>query len=130
MVVWGPDYACCGVPFGVGDEVGFSLRAVPGGGDGGGGGAEDGPTYFDDRHPMDPDDSPVDVRGRVEAIVAVHQRLVPVAGAHYRTSDPDDTVERARHFGDVARDALAPFPDTAHKAALLEAVDFCISRAH
>jgi len=75
VVVWGPDYACCGVPFGVGDEVGFSLRAVPGGGDGGGGGAEDGPTYFDDRHPMDPDDSPVDVRGRVEAIVAVHQRL-------------------------------------------------------
>lgn len=106
MVVWGPDYACCGVPFGVGDEVGFSLRAVPGGGDGGGGdggggedsgggGAGDGPTFFDDRHPMDPDDPPIDVRGRVEAIVAVHQRLVPVAGAHYRTSDPDDTVERA-----------------------------------
>jgi octaprenyl-diphosphate synthase len=42
----------------------------------------------------------------------------------------DDTVERARHFGDVARDALAPFPDGAHKSALLEAVDFCISRAH
>jgi octaprenyl-diphosphate synthase len=42
----------------------------------------------------------------------------------------DDTVERARHFGDVARDALAPFPESAHKSALLEAVDFCISRAH
>jgi octaprenyl-diphosphate synthase len=42
----------------------------------------------------------------------------------------DDTIERARHFGDVARDALAPFPDSAHKAALLEAVDFCIGRAH
>ena len=109
MLIWGPDYACCGVPFGVGDEVGFSLRAVPGGGGGdgagaGGGGAGgggdgvgagDGPTFFDDRHPMDPDDPPIDVRGRVEAIVAVHQRLVPVAGAHYRTSDPDDTVERA-----------------------------------
>ena len=24
----------------------------------------------------------------------------------------DDTVERARHFGAVARDALAPFPDS------------------
>jgi octaprenyl-diphosphate synthase len=40
----------------------------------------------------------------------------------------DDTVARARHFGAVARDALAPFPESAHKAALLEAVDFCISR--
>jgi octaprenyl-diphosphate synthase len=40
----------------------------------------------------------------------------------------DDTVERARHFGAVARDALAPFPDSPHKSALLEAVDFCIAR--
>jgi octaprenyl-diphosphate synthase len=42
----------------------------------------------------------------------------------------DDTVERARHFGSVARDALAPFPDSAHKSALLEAVDFCIDRVN
>ncbi|MCP4383580.1 MAG: polyprenyl synthetase family protein [Hyphomicrobiales bacterium] len=42
----------------------------------------------------------------------------------------DDTIERARHFGDVARDALAPFPASAHQSALLEAVDFCIERAH
>ncbi|HEX9568612.1 MAG TPA: polyprenyl synthetase family protein [Rhodospirillales bacterium] len=40
----------------------------------------------------------------------------------------DDTVERARHFGSVARDALAPFPESEHRAALLEAVDFCIAR--
>ncbi len=40
----------------------------------------------------------------------------------------DDTIERARHFGDVARDALAPFPDSDPKAALLDAVDFCIAR--
>ncbi len=40
----------------------------------------------------------------------------------------EDTVERARHFGAVARDALAPFPESPHKAALLEAVDFCIAR--
>jgi len=40
----------------------------------------------------------------------------------------DDTIERARHYGSVARDALAPFPESAHKAALLEAVDFCIGR--
>ncbi|SDB28995.1 polyprenyl synthetase family protein [Bauldia litoralis] len=42
----------------------------------------------------------------------------------------DDTIERARHYGGVARDALAPFPDSDYRAALLEAVDFCINRAH
>ena len=41
-----------------------------------------------------------------------------------------DTIERARHFGAVARDALAPFPDSAHKSALIEAVDFCIGRVN
>jgi octaprenyl-diphosphate synthase len=41
-----------------------------------------------------------------------------------------DTVERARHYGDIARDALAIFPDGDHKAALLEAVDFCVARAY
>jgi len=40
----------------------------------------------------------------------------------------EDTVERARHFGAVASDALAPFQDSEQKAALLEAVDFCIAR--
>jgi octaprenyl-diphosphate synthase len=40
----------------------------------------------------------------------------------------EHTIERARHFGSVARDALAPFPESAHKAALLEAVDFSIAR--
>jgi octaprenyl-diphosphate synthase len=39
-----------------------------------------------------------------------------------------DTIERAEHFGAVARDALAPFPETPHKSALIEAVDFCIGR--
>jgi octaprenyl-diphosphate synthase len=42
----------------------------------------------------------------------------------------EDTVERAKHYGAIARDALALFPDGAMKAAMLEAVDFCISRAH
>jgi octaprenyl-diphosphate synthase len=41
-----------------------------------------------------------------------------------------DTVERARHYGAIARDALGIFPDGPHKAALLELVDFCIERAH
>ena len=41
-----------------------------------------------------------------------------------------DTFERARHYGAMARDALGLFPDSGLKAALLEAVDFAIDRAH
>ena len=41
-----------------------------------------------------------------------------------------DTIDRANHYGDIARDALAIFPDSAWKEALLEAVDFCVARAH
>ena len=41
-----------------------------------------------------------------------------------------DTVERANHYGDIARDALAIFPDSEWKSALLEAVDFCVARAY
>ena len=40
-----------------------------------------------------------------------------------------DTVSRARQYGEIARDALAPLPAGPHKAALLEVVDFCIERA-
>lgn len=39
-----------------------------------------------------------------------------------------DTIGRARHFGEIARDALAPLRSTPQKDALLEVIDFCISR--
>ena len=39
-----------------------------------------------------------------------------------------DTVERARHYGSIARDALGLFPDTPVKAALLDVLDFVIER--
>lgn len=39
-----------------------------------------------------------------------------------------DTIGRARHFGEIARDALAPLPPTRQKSALLDVIDFCISR--
>ena len=42
----------------------------------------------------------------------------------------EDTIERARHYGAMARDALALFPDAAMKQALLDTVDFCIERGH
>jgi len=42
----------------------------------------------------------------------------------------DDTVERARHYGRRAIDALANFPASKAKAALTEAVEFAIARAY
>lgn len=42
----------------------------------------------------------------------------------------EDTVERARHYGEVAKDALALFPASPMREALGEVVDFCIARAH
>ncbi|MGZ5897419.1 MAG: polyprenyl synthetase family protein, partial [Xanthobacteraceae bacterium] len=42
----------------------------------------------------------------------------------------EDTISRARHYGAIAKDALALFPASAMKAALEEAVEFCIARSH
>jgi octaprenyl-diphosphate synthase len=42
----------------------------------------------------------------------------------------EDTITRARHYGAIARDALALFPDSAMKQALEEAVEFCTARTH
>jgi octaprenyl-diphosphate synthase len=41
-----------------------------------------------------------------------------------------DTIARARHYGQRAIDALGPFPGGKAKAALVEAVEFAISRAY
>lgn len=41
-----------------------------------------------------------------------------------------DTIERARHYGRRALDALAPFPTGKARSALSEAVEFAISRAY
>jgi octaprenyl-diphosphate synthase len=42
----------------------------------------------------------------------------------------DDTIARARHYGQRAIDALGPFPAGKAKSALVEAVEFAISRAY
>jgi octaprenyl-diphosphate synthase len=42
----------------------------------------------------------------------------------------DDTIERARHFGQRAVDALGPFPAGKAKTALIEAVEFAFSRVY
>lgn len=40
------------------------------------------------------------------------------------------TVERAREYGDQARQALDAFPDGAMKQSLIDTIDFCIARAY
>ncbi len=41
-----------------------------------------------------------------------------------------DTVARAKHYGEIARDALAPLPASDYKQALLDVVDFCVNRVN
>lgn len=40
------------------------------------------------------------------------------------------TFERSRHYGAIARDAMAIFPDSPEKTALLDVVAFCINRGN
>ena len=41
-----------------------------------------------------------------------------------------DTIERSRHYGAIARDALGLFPESEIKKALRDLIDFCIERAY
>ena len=41
-----------------------------------------------------------------------------------------DSVERARHYGAIARDALGVFANGPEKSALLDLMDFCIERPY
>jgi octaprenyl-diphosphate synthase len=52
---------------------------------------------------------------RAQALMARHNAL-------------KDTVERARHYGSIARDSLGLFADGPIKQALLEVIDFVIDR--
>ena len=42
----------------------------------------------------------------------------------------NDTTLRAKHYGTIARDALAPLPNSEWKDALLDVIEFCISRVN
>jgi octaprenyl-diphosphate synthase len=42
----------------------------------------------------------------------------------------EDSVERARHYGAIARDALGIFADSTEKDVFNELIDFCIERAY
>lgn len=41
-----------------------------------------------------------------------------------------DSIERARHYGAMARDSLGIFDDSPQKRALIDLIEFCIRRAH
>ena len=41
-----------------------------------------------------------------------------------------ETLDRARHYSAIARDALLIFPDSKVKDAMLAVIDFCIERGH
>jgi octaprenyl-diphosphate synthase len=55
------------------------------------------------------------------------QRAIELMVKHNALSD---AVERARHYGSIARDAIGIFADSPEKAALVDLVDFCIERAY
>ncbi len=42
----------------------------------------------------------------------------------------DDSVDRARHYGAIARDSLGIFPDSEIKTAMSSLIDFCIERPY
>jgi len=42
----------------------------------------------------------------------------------------EDTISRAEHYGAMANDALALFPESEMKTALSQVVGFCIARSH
>ncbi len=41
-----------------------------------------------------------------------------------------DSLDRARHYGSVAKDALGLFPDSEVRETLADLIDFCIERGH
>ena len=69
-----------------------------------------------------------DVRQFIAENVTDDAALDRAIGLMKRHGAIADTIARARHFGDIARDALAPLKSTPQKAALIDVIDFCISR--
>ena len=67
-------------------------------------------------------------RGAIEAGEASNGSLEKALGLMTRYGAISDTINRARHFGAIAADALAPLPASAEKDALLDVIEFCISR--
>ena len=56
--------------------------------------------------------------------------LEKAKGLITKTGSLKDTAARAEHYAAMARDALAPIPDSSYKDAMLEVIAFCLERAH
>jgi octaprenyl-diphosphate synthase len=69
-------------------------------------------------------------RGALEGGKSTEADLERAISALARHRALEDTVERARHYGAIAKDALALFPEGESKGALIDVVDFCVARAH
>ncbi|MBL8581037.1 MAG: polyprenyl synthetase family protein [Rhizobiaceae bacterium] len=69
-------------------------------------------------------------KAAIEGSEADDAALEKAIGLMTRHGAITDTIARARHFGDIARDALAPLETTRQKAALIEVIEFCISRVN
>ena len=58
------------------------------------------------------------------------ENLARAIGLVKRHRTTEATLDRARTYGAMAKDALAIFPESEARRALLDVVDFCVSRAH
>ena len=67
-------------------------------------------------------------RETIEKGDATDENLEKALGLLRKHGTINETIQRARHFGEIARDALAPLPASKHKDALLEVIDFCVAR--
>ena len=69
-------------------------------------------------------------RKAIEGGESNDQNLEKALGLITKYGTLNETIGRAVHYGTIARDALAPLPDTAWKSALMEVIDFCIERVN
>ncbi|HEX5935724.1 MAG TPA: polyprenyl synthetase family protein [Pseudorhizobium sp.] len=69
-------------------------------------------------------------RAAVEKGESTDENLQHALGLIRKYDALNDTIARAEHYGTMARDALAPLPNSAYKSALLEVIDFSIQRVN
>lgn len=69
-------------------------------------------------------------KGAIESGKSDDLSLERARGLMARHNAIADTIGRARHFGEIARDALAPLKPTPQKQAMIDVIDFCISRVN
>jgi len=69
-------------------------------------------------------------RRTLEQVEQTDDDLRQALGLMERHGALKDTVQRAAHYGAIARDALGIFPESPEKRALIDVVEFVIRRGH